>query len=1031
MTSLQFSKSAAHSRLPAFAAHSRLRAFAAALAWGTAPLALAVVATAPASAQVNTASLRGRITAPEGAMPTQIVAINIATGVRRTAVVNAQGSYNFPVLDVGTYRLEVTGPGGTRSTDQFTLTVGQVATFDFDLTPPAAAPAPEGEETAEAVNDPNAIIVTGGNIRSMQGGEVGTTITQRLIQQLPQNNRNFLAFADLAPGVQFVTNGSDQSRIQGGAQGSNSVNIFIDGVGQKDYVLKNGITGQDSTQGNPFPQAAIAEYRVISSNYKAEFDQVSSVAITAVTKSGTNNFEGSGFVDFTNQDLRDRRPIEIFPANAVKVPSKDLQFGGTLGGPIVKDLLHFFVTYEGKRRVNPRDVTIPAALSSALPLVPSALAANYGSFNETFNEDLFFGKINFAPTDRDLIEISGRYRNESGEQFNSGFLAYETRTIARVKEIRGLARWQHTADSWVNEFKVAYEDVTWNPRPANDGIRNGYRVRIPNPADPAAFLDGRILETGGGRNFQDKGQEGWQISNDFTYTGLSGHTIKVGAKLKWVTLNSLQLNGFNPEALYFTPLGATTLNTTIPYELNFQALTGGFDDAEIRSKNFQLGLYAQDDWDVTDRLTLNIGLRWDYERTPAFLDYAHPADQVAAVSPTNYPNLIGANYNINDYISTGSERKAFTGAWQPRLGFTYKLDEAGRFAIFGGYGRSYDRTQFDFIQQELAQGQAANRRFQFLNSGLPAGEQCTASPTCIAFSPTFLTPEGRAALIAGLPAGAGRELRFIKNDIRMPYSDQFSLGLRGRFNLLEAEVGYSHVKSRDGFVFLLGNRRPGGLFFPATGAPDSPFGNPPAPFGAIILGDNGLATNADSAFLKLIKRYAPNSPWSLDATYTYTKANENRTFGETFSLDYSSIDEYPFRPSAGVRSHRLVMAGTVDIPWGITLATKFQIASPTWLKSFLSVPGVGAPGTKDVVAVETDGNGDRWGFRQLDLSATKYLDLDFITDRTQVWVRVDIINVMNDRNYNGFSDVTGRRDFNNFNIDGPPRTVKVSTGFNF
>src|SRR3546814_8036153 len=89
---------------------------------------------------------------------------------------------------------------------------------------------------AEGADD--AIIVTGTRLRSLEGGEVGSNITQRQIEVLPQNNRNFLAFADLAPGVQFVTGGNGQSRLQGGAQDSRSVNIFIDGVGQKDYVLK-------------------------------------------------------------------------------------------------------------------------------------------------------------------------------------------------------------------------------------------------------------------------------------------------------------------------------------------------------------------------------------------------------------------------------------------------------------------------------------------------------------------------------------------------------------------------------------------------------------------------------------------------------------------------------------------------------------------------------------------------------------------------------------------------------------------------
>ncbi|WP_326523326.1 TonB-dependent receptor domain-containing protein [Sphingomonas sp.] len=987
--------------------------------------AMTAIAAAPAAAQVNDASLRGRISAPSGAMPTQVVAVNVDTGVRRNSSVSADGLYNFASLQVGNYRLEVTGPSGTRSTDEFRLTVGQAATFDFDLSPPAES---SGSTTTGSDGE---VIVTGNRIRTMQAGEVGATITQRLIEQLPQTNRNFLAFADLAPGVQFVVGGNGENRLQGGAQRSNGVNIFIDGVGQKDYVLKNGISGQDSTQGNPFPQLAIGEYRVISSNYKAEFDQVSSVAITAVTKSGTNEFHGSGFIDFTNQNLRDSRPIELFPANAIKVRSREMQFGGSLGGPIIKDVLHFFGTYEGKRNIYPRDVTIPANLASTLSLLPANLRRLYGSVNSTFNENLYFGKINFTPTSKDLFEVSAKYRDETGETFNNGVAAFETRTLARVEELRVLGRWQHSEDNWQNDFKVAYEDVTWNPRPFFEGPRLVYNVQIPNPANPTQFIRGNILEVGGGRNFQDKGQKGWQVSDDFTYTGLQGHTIKVGVKAKWVTLNSLQLNSFNPAFTYFTPAGATTLNTTIPYTFNFQSLAGGFTDAQINSKNFQLGLYAQDDWDVTDRLTLNLGLRWDYERTPTFLNYVHPAAQVTAVSPANYPNLTRANYNIRDYISTGTERKAFKGAWQPRLGFTYELDDQGRFTIFGGYGRSYDRTQFDFIQQELAQGQAAGRTFNITN---PADtvNVCTPSPTCITWNPAYLTEAGRAALVAGLPAGAGRELRFIRNDLKAPYSDQFSLGLRSRWgNLVETEIGYSHVTSRDGFVYLLGNRQLDGSFFvyAANGSISSPFGFPPAPFGSIIIGDNGLETDADSAFFKVTKRYTQASPWSIDATYTYTKATENRAFAETFSLDYPSIDDYPVLPSQGIRAHRIVIAGTVDMPFGLTMGGKFQMSSPQRLNQFVTVPGT--PPTRTITSQLAEGNGDLWGYRQMDLSITKNIPLRFLTDDTRVWVRADIINLFNDRNYNGFSAATGLRDPNNFNIDGPPRTIKVSTGFNF
>ena len=148
-----------------------------------------------------------------------------------------------------------------------------------------------------------------------------------------------------------------------------------------------------------------------------------------------------------------------------------------------------------------------------------------------------------------------------------------------------------------------------------------------------------------------------------------------------------------------------------------------------------------------------------------------------------------------------------------------------------------------------------------------------------------------------------------------------------------------------------------------------------------------------------------------------------------FSLDFPSLDDYPFTRSAGVRSHRFVAAGTVDIPFGITLAGKFQIASPVWLKSFVSTPG--DPQSRDVVAVESEGNGDRWGYRQMDLALTKYLPINFVNDTANIWVRVDVLNLFNDRNYNSFNAVTGLRNRNSLTTDGPPRTIKLSTGFRF
>lgn len=1009
----------------AYSRHTKSRVarrLAAALSVSTACGAIAVGLASPAAAQESNASLRGQITG--GA--TEVTAVEVDTNTRRTVAVAPDGSYNFASLRAGVYQLEVATPQGVLETDQFELSVAQNAALSFDVSELVADAAAE-EDVADAPAGEGVILVTGSRIRTLEGGEVGINISERLIEQLPQTNRNFLAFADLAPGVQFNDSFGGDRSIRGGAQRSNSINVFIDGVGQKDYVLKNGVTGQDSTQGNPFPQSAIGEYRVISSNYKAEFDQVSSVAITAITKSGTNEFHGSGFVDYTDQDFRAARPIEIFGNNpAGKVESQDLQYGGSLGGPIIKDKLFFFATYEGKEIITPRDIT--PGLDLNVSDVPTEYQGIFGSESEIFNENLYFGKLDFTPDDSNLFQVSLKYRDEDGEDFGSGSAAYTTRTITSVKEWRGLARWEYTGDNFVNDFKVAYEDVSWNPRPFLEEPSFVYRASI---VDGDTERTGQLFRIGGGRSFQDKGQDGWQISNDFTWTGFDNHTIKAGVKAKFITLNSIEQNGFNPEYTYQaideTNSPGAAFNDTIPYQLSFNVPFENEGEVGLNSNTFQFGAYIQDDWDVTDRLTLNLGVRWDFERTPDFLNYVHDAAIVEAVSPENYPNLNNANYDINDFISTGNEREVFLGAIQPRIGFSYWLDPEGKFVLFGGYGRSYDRTQFDFIQQELQQGVASSRTFRFDN-GDPRNP-CTAGPTCVPWDPIYLTAEGRAQLVANAPVGAGGAVRFIDNDLKLPYSDQFSLGVRTTLDLVNLELGYSHIASRDGFGYLLGNRRENGQFFPDEGNADTPWSFTPAPYGNILLGTNGIKTDADSAYFKFGKRFTESSPWSLDATYTFTLSEENRNFNEYFSFDFPSFEDYPIIRSNGLRKHRLVVAGTADLrPYDITLGAKFQISSPRYLQAFTSV--VGDPNSRDVVATEAEAI-DVWGFRQFDISATKYFDIGLINDDTRLWVRADVINVFNDRNYNGFNAVTGELNRSNFATDGFPRTIKLSAGFDF
>ena len=999
--------------------------------------AAAAFVPAPAVAQQSNASLRGVITDNGTPAGTQVTAVNVDTGFRTVSPIN-NGAYNFAQLLPGRYRLDVATANGTRQTDVFTLTVGQNAQLSFDLsqgganTPATGAnaqpnPNAPAETASNAPTGGNDIIVTGNRIKNLDAGEVGVTVSQHQIEALPQDNRNFLAFANIAPGVQFITAAGGNSKLQGGVQRSDAINVYIDGVSQKDDILTGGITGQDSSPGNPFPQLGIAEYKVISQNYKAEFDQVSSAAITAVTKSGTNQFHGEAFFDFSNQSLRDKTPQEKHN-DQPKVKTRDEQFGASLGGPIIKDVLHFFVTYEGKRLITPVTVTPPSGV--ALDSIPEPYRDSFGEFNKDFNEDLYFGKLDFEPTTADLFELSGKVRRETGLQANNGQFAISTGDDIKNNETRILFHYQHTADAWVNDLKVEWQKSAWNPRPHDSGIQQQF---FTGPAVGDTGADTLILGYGGSVDYQNKGQRGWTAQDDFTYTGLAGNTFKVGVKAQWLTLRTVQQTPYNARFYYDTTYPAGGWNDSVPWKMDFGVPVEGLSGGVVKSNDFQLGLYAQDDWDITDRFTANIGIRWDYERDPDYLNYVTPPDVASALR--SWTNLDNADYNINDYISNGHNRHAHTGEFQPRLGFTYDLTPNGRFQLFGGYGRSYNRNQFDFISLENLQASYKTVTFNF-DTGDPR-HPCGAGSNCIAWDPVYLTPEGRATLATSANDG-GREIDLLNNNLKVPYSDQISIGVRGRFGQIHAELGYAHVVSRDGFVFLLGNRAPDGSFFVPGGNSSSSAGSPfsygvPG-YGNLILGTNGLTTKLDQPYLTLSKDYTKNSPWSFNLTYTVSLALENRQFGEHYSLDFPNMYQYPYLRSIGAPKHRIVATGSTDLPFGFMLSGQFLLQSPLYVYG-TALADVPDPQNYPAVPMTTQGKGP-W-IKQLDLSLTKYIGLGFLHKGTQIRLRADVFNVFNTANYVGYitnanSANFGKRDPNNYDVGGyPPRTFKFTVGLSF
>src|SRR6266550_634542 len=231
-------------------------------------------------AQTTTGTVRGYVKDQTGAAiaDAEVQARNPATGLQRVTTSRTDGSYILPGLAPATYEISVRHIGSTPQQRQVVVQIGATQNVDFNL-------------QAGAV-ELQAVSVEATPVAELRTSEVATNVTSQQIQQLPSASRNFLDLAQLAPGVSVTEDRMEATNriFSSGAQGPNDVNVFVDGASLKNDLTGGGVSGQDASRGNPFPRSAIQEYRVISQNFKAEYQKASSAIITATTRSGGNEW---------------------------------------------------------------------------------------------------------------------------------------------------------------------------------------------------------------------------------------------------------------------------------------------------------------------------------------------------------------------------------------------------------------------------------------------------------------------------------------------------------------------------------------------------------------------------------------------------------------------------------------------------------------------------------------------------------------------------------------------------------------------
>lgn len=945
-------------------------------------LAAAIVMAAPAFAAESDATLQGRVAAaPAG---TVVTATDANTGAKATATVRADGRYVIVGLRPGTYTVTFRAPDGTTRTEQAVLPVGQTIEVDADL---AAAEAPVQEVTVVASRRNNP-----------RQSEVSTSISRAQIENLPQNGRNFLNFAALAPGVSVSTD-PERKTFQAGAVNANQVNVFIDGMSQKNQVLQGGVTGQDASRGNPFPQLAVQEFKVSTQNFKAEYEQAGSAIITAVTKTGGTEFHGTVFGTLQTKSMIGQNYYDTGP----KQDFENKEYGFDIGGPIIKNKLHFYMSYEGRKDARPSDsvdMRNNGSLNSLNPTLVTALSNAYnGSYAKNFQQDMVFGKLTWFADDNNTVDLTVTNRKEDDVRNFGGLTAYE-RGSTLNQEIKAVAvKWRHRAGNLLNDMQLSYQDAQWRQAPLSTNpaitLINGQNIN-----NQLAFFGGTPYS-------QVKAQESLTLRNDLTLTGIEWygtHVIKGGFKLANYKYTAEENDrSRNPEYFYDAATyvyGGT--NTPVAVKI-------ADGDPRITSNNMQFGAYIQDDWTFDDHWTFNLGVRWDYESNMLNNEYTTPAD-IATVMR----NTAGFNkaFNPNDYISTGSNRKGFKGALQPRLGFAYDVNADRDLVIFGGYGRYYDRNIYDLAQLETRRAQIHVATIYFPQV---AGQANTANWNASYFG----NPTALVALAKSL--GLKGEVFALNNDAKVPYSDQFNLGVRKRFGEISTSATLSYIKYQNLFNWVLGNRLPDGSwcqFGPQYAC--QPWGNGLPGYGALIISTNERQARYKALYLTADKPWTPASKYGFSTTLTLTDA-EMTGHNDPFIFDYASPSATGWHKAEGVDKWRFVGSGIVSGPWDTRISAIVTLASGTPYGRVLD--------TAPALQIQEGYFWPRKTFKQVDLRVSKDFKLwngQTVTADAQVYNLFDTWNRAYSQWTGGYDNGTGAKEIPDPNAQiGPSRSFQV------
>ena len=836
-----------------------------------------------AFAQQGTADLRGRVSDQQNAVlpGVTIVVRHQESGLFRETVTGADGTFLMSGMTPGMYEVSAELASFKKYTQRdVRLEVGRTTPVELRL---------EVGGLTEAVT-----VTSEAPLVDTTTQEIGGRISQQEFVDTPSFNRNFAGYLGMLPGVvatiSATTFGADSISVAG--QNVRNVNYTMDGSNNNDTF--NGGNGGAQAR---VPVEAVQEFQLLSSQFDAEYGLTSGGVVNSVSKSGTNRLRGAAFVFFQDEKMSS---LEYFAKKEglEEAPSKQQQFGGVLGGPIIRDKAHFFGSVER--------ILLDSSVTTNIPTRPdlnrtdveiSRVWNTYLRGDHQINQGNTWGLRWLRETSPQPLQIQATNHTPSRHEAETDV---DWTVVGNLSSVIGSTK--------VNTFRISAvsEDVFFgNPR-FNEGEP---QESLPPLLDYLSFEDQQSARA------NRRLDVAYGADNVFAWflPGKGGdHDMKFGVNYLYSSLRVQDFGNMNGVFVMNVDVPFNAANPrTYPERLSVR-VPGPVDF--LMDGHF-IGLFAQDRWKLNNNLTINYGARYDIEILPT----PNQENPLFADDPTGYPK------DLNNIA--------------PRLGFAWSLDEAGRSALRGGAGVFYQRTSYTFLTNMFSNGRNSDSfTVNFPTNTFDPGPRQGNLPT----DPFLINGPvvNRTLLNQQFPAGTrvrnGGTVRFDNPDRINPYSRTYSIGYERQVGaMMGISVDFIRSEQRNQFVLMELNPlvRNGTLATNPVSRTNPLVGTVGEWAASVQTIEPVGEINYNSVQVSGTKRYGNN--WQARISYAYSRGRGNLPTGQAdvpdsqFLGDLNLDNEYG--PTAVDRPHILTLTGSFDVPrtGGLKLSGVFRARSGT------------------------------------------------------------------------------------------------------